>query len=126
VEEALHRLEMFWIDLEIRPYAGHRVLDGVGKEHRIGEIEGHGEGAEQCERGHFVPAFYIREVFPTDGLARGVGDMVDGLAQREGFGQTGVPQESAEGRPALWLTGFCRNFYLKRFEVSSSSLSNRA
>ena len=95
---------MFWIDLEIRPHACHRVLDGMGKKHRIGEIEGHGEGAEQRERGHFVPAFHIREVFPTEGLARGVGDMVYGLAQGERFGQTGVPQESAEGRPTLWPT----------------------
>jgi len=26
----------------------------------------------------------------------------------------------------LYFNGFCRNFYLRRFEVSSSSLSNRA
>ena len=49
VEEALHRLEVFWIDLEIRPHAGHRVLNGVGKKHHIREIEGRSEGAEQRE-----------------------------------------------------------------------------
>jgi hypothetical protein len=41
--------------------------------------------------------------------------------------------EATEGRytspakkPSPLLEGFCRNFYLRRFEVSSSSLSNRA
>ena len=48
-------------------------------------------------------------------LKRRVGAARDGLAIRE---------DSTQRRQRT--TRFCRNFYLRRFEVSSSSLSNRA
>jgi hypothetical protein len=53
--------------------------------------------------------------------------MVERLAEFVVPYQHVLETEAGQRNVYLYLQGrFCRNFYLRRFEVSSSSLSNRA